>query len=308
MGVCCVSHSMDPKSMIDMSNIDQSKLMNKNQNINNNKEENNKLESNKNLIKENPKKENLNENKNPSNNIINNENKVEIIEGKKEKQIDKNINNDNSPVNAEKQTNNNSHLSNNTMSKKNSQNLKKEIVKKKKNKNEINIVFLGDTNTGKSCFVIKFVENIFEKIYIPTLGSEIKKKIVSYNTHKYQLNFIVTSGNDYKDDYTDFYNNADFFLVFYDITIQKSFDNVKEIIQKEILPYLYIYKDGVSNIILIGNKIDIENERKVKIEDVENYCKENKFIFFEISIKTNKNINQMMNTLLKSFDQISYPE
>jgi small GTP-binding protein len=194
------------------------------------------------------------------------------------------------------------------MSKKNSQNLKKEIVKKKKNKNEINIVFLGDTNTGKSCFVIKFVENIFEKIYIPTLGSEIKKKIVSYNTHKYQLNFIVTSGNDYKDDYTDFYNNADFFLVFYDITIQKSFDNVKEIIQKEILPYLYIYKDGVSNIILIGNKIDIENERKVKIEDVENYCKENKFIFFEISIKTNKNINQMMNTLLKSFDQISYPE
>jgi small GTP-binding protein len=211
-------------------------------------------------------------------------------------------------VNAEKQTNNNSHLSNKTMSKKNSQNLKKEIVKKKKNKNEINIVFLGDTNTGKSCFVIKFVENIFEKIYIPTLGSEIKKKIVSYNTHKYQLNFIVTSGNDYKDDYTDFYNNADFFLVFYDITIQKSFDNVKEIIQKEILPYLYIYKDGVSNIILIGNKIDIENERKVKIEDVENYCKENKFIFFEISIKTNKNINQMMNTLLKSFDQISYPE
>jgi GTPase SAR1 family protein len=74
------------------------------------------------------------------------------------------------------------------------------------------------------------------------------------------------------------------------------------------MPFFFSYKDGTSNIILVGIKIDLENERNVKIEEVEKYCKEKKFIFYEISIKTNKNINIMMNTLLKSFDQISYSE
>ena len=320
MGVCCASQNIEPNSMVDMSNIENQKPVNLNQSINYNKKEIKPIEEENNIIQKESIKKNEsikvnNNNKNLNKKNSNNENKSDI-ESKKEKILYKQTNNDNSPVIAVKETNINSHLSENKISKQNSQNKKNEEKekdkneknKKNKNKNEINIVFIGDTNTGKSCFVIKFVENVFEKLYIPTLGSEIKKKIVSYNTHKYQLNFIVTSGNDYKDDYTEYYNNADFFLVFYDITNKKSFDCIKNIIQNEIMPFFFSYKDGTSNIILVGNKIDLENERNVKIEEVEKYCKEKKFIFYEISIKTNKNINIMMNTLLKSFDQISYSE
>ena len=320
MGVCCASQNIEPNSMVDMSNIENQKPVNLNQSINYNKKEIKPIEEENNIIQKESIKKNEsikvnNNNKNLNKKNSNNENKTDI-ESKKEKILYKQTNNDNSPVIAVKETNINSHLSENKISKQNSQNKKNEEKekdkneknKKNKNKNEINIVFIGDTNTGKSCFVIKFVENVFEKLYIPTLGSEIKKKIVSYNTHKYQLNFIVTSGNDYKDDYTEYYNNADFFLVFYDITNKKSFDCIKNSIQKEIMPFFFAYKDGTSNIILVGNKIDLENERNVKIEEVEKYCKEKKFIFYEISIKTNKNINIMMNTLLKSFDQISYSE
>ena len=318
MGVCCASQNIESNSMVDMSNIENQKPVNLNQSINYNKKEIKPIEEENNIIQKESIKKNEsikvnNNNKNLNKKNSNNENKTDI-ESKKEKILYKQTNNDNSPVIAVKETNINSHLSENKISKQNSQNKKNEEKekneknKKNKNKNEINIVFIGDTNTGKSCFVIKFVENVFEKLYIPTLGSEIKKKIVSYNTHKYQLNFIVTSGNDYKDDYTEYYNNADFFLVFYDITNKKSFDCIKNIIQNEIMPFFFSYKDGTSNIILVGNKIDLENERNVKIEEVEKYCKEKKFIFYEISIKTNKNINIMMNTLLKSFDQISYSE
>ena len=321
MGVCCASQNIEPNSMVDMSNVENQKPVNLNQSINYNKKEIKPIEEENNIIQKESIKKNEsikvnNNNKNLNKKNSNNENKTDI-ESKKEKIAYKQTNNDNSPVIAVKETNINSHLSENKIIlKQNSQNKKNEEKekdkneknKKNKNKNEINIVFIGDTNTGKSCFVIKFVENVFEKLYIPTLGSEIKKKIVSYNTHKYQLNFIVTSGNDYKDDYTEYYNNADFFLVFYDITNKKSFDCIKNIIQNEIMPFFFSYKDGTSNIILVGNKIDLENERNVKIEEVEKYCKEKKFIFYEISIKTNKNINIMMNTLLKSFDQISYSD
>ena len=320
MGVCCASQNIEPNSMVDMSNIENQKPVNLNQSINYNKKEIKPIEEENNIIQKESIKKNEsikvnNNNKNLNKKNSNNENKTDI-ESKKEKILYKQTNNDNSPVIAVKETNINSHLSENKISKQNSQNKKNEEKekdkneknKKNKNKNEINIVFIGDTNTGKSCFVIKFVENVFEKLYIPTLGSEIKKKIVSYNTHKYQLNFFVTSGNDYKDDYTEYYNNADFFLVFYDITNKKSFDCIKNIIQNEIMPFFFFFFFGTSNIILVGNKIDLENERNVKIEEVEKYCKEKKFIFYEISIKTNKNINIMMNTLLKSFDQISYSE
>ena len=50
----------------------------------------------------------------------------------------------------------------------------------------------------------------------------------------------------------------------------------------------------------------MEEERKIKLDDIEQYCKEKNYINFEISIKNNQNINLMMNIILKAFDQISY--
>ena len=144
------------------------------------------------------------------------------------------------------------------------------------------------------------------KNYIFQIGLEIKKKVVSYNTHQYQLNFIVTSGNDYKEEYENYYIDADFFLAFYDITNEKSFEILKTLIQNEIYKFYFEYTDGTPNILLVGNKIDLESEREVKKEEVEKYCKESKLNNFEISIKSNKNINLMMNIILKAFDQISY--
>jgi small GTP-binding protein len=179
-------------------------------------------------------------------------------------------------------------------------------LNKKKNKKEINFLLLGDKNTGKTCFIIQFIENYFEKNYNPTTGFNFQKKTVSYNTHQYQLNFIVTSGNDYKEDYENYYNEADFFLVFYDITNEKSFEILKKLIQNEINKFYFEYINGTPNILLVGNKIDLENEREVKIEEVEKYCKESKLSNFDISIKSNKNINLMMNFILKAFDQVSY--
>jgi small GTP-binding protein len=266
-----------------------------------------KLEKN---ILENEKKKD-DENKNIENKKINDKN---INEEKKDNSSYiqyKNISS-NSQINAGKETNRNSHISdnkkqNNNISNKEIKMIKKDkILEKKKNKKEINFVILGEKNIGKSCFVIKFVENIFEKIYVPTIGLELKKKIVSYNTHQYQLNFIVTSGNDYKEDYINYYNEADFFLVFYDITNKNSFDKIKDIFHNEIHKYFFQYNDGTPNIILLGNKIDLENERVVLNEDVDKFCKENQLIHYDISVKSNKNINLLMNIILKAFDQVSY--
>ncbi len=305
MGICCVNNNeIEPQSIVDVPNLKKITI-----------QSNKSSSKEKEKIKKNFYEKENNENKtieiNKFNISVNDNNKI-MNEEKKDNQY-KNIS-ANSQLNAGKETNRNSHISdnkkansNNNIQEINISPIKKEkILGKKKNKKDINIIFLGDKNIGKSCFVIKFVENIFEKIYIPTIGLEIKKKVVSYNTHQYQLNFIVTSGNDYKEDYESYYNNADFFLIFYDITNEKSFEQLKTKVQNEIYKFFYEYIDGTPNIILVGNKIDLENERKVKKEEVEKYCKENKLSNFDISIKSNKNINLMMNIILKAFDQVSY--
>ena len=305
MGICCVNNNeIEPQSIVDVPNLKKITI-----------QSNKSSSKEKEKIKKNFYEKENNENKtieiNKFNITVNDNNKI-MNEEKKDNQY-KNIS-ANSQLNAGKETNRNSHISdnkkansNNNIQEINISPIKKEkILGKKKNKKDINIIFLGDKNIGKSCFVIKFVENMFEKIYVPTIGLEIKKKVVSYNTHQYQLNFIVTSGNDYKEEYENYYIDADFFLAFYDITNEKSFEILKTLIQNEIYKFYFEYTDGTPNILLVGNKIDLESEREVKKEEVEKYCKENKLSNFDISIKSNKNINLMMNIILKAFDQISY--
>ena len=51
--------------------------------------------------------------------------------------------------------------------------------------------------------------------------------------------------------------------------------------------------------VLIGNKIDIENE--VPPEIVEEFCKEYKIShFYSVSARTGKNVNEMFETVVKS--------
>lgn len=175
-----------------------------------------------------------------------------------------------------------------------------------KNKNIINIVILGASNVGKSAFLIKLTESTFEKLYIPTIYCEVKTKVFSFNTHNYKLSLTDTASNDYKEDYTKIYNNTDFFLVFYDVTSYPTFSEAKNIINNEINKYLSFY-DEIPNICVVGNKTD-ESNKKVKTDEVSKYCNEHKYSFYEISVKTNKNVNQMMQEIVKVYDKIAYKE
>lgn len=182
----------------------------------------------------------------------------------------------------------------------------KKAVSRFENRTYINIVILGGKGVGKSAFVIKFIENVFEKLYIPTIGVEERRKKYSYNTHLYDLNFTVTSGNDYKSDYSKAYAAVDFFLVFYDITSMESFNEAKKILKSEVKNFVYSYNPEMTNVFLIGNKIDCV-PRTVPEEISKTFCHQNDFQMFDISVKTNKNITTMMKALIKTVDDIAHP-
>ena len=66
----------------------------------------------------------------------------------------------------------------------NIKNINKENLFELKGKKEINIVIIGEKQSGKSCFAIYISELRFESIYIPTVYIEKVSKILTYNNNK----------------------------------------------------------------------------------------------------------------------------
>ena len=185
--------------------------------------------------------------------------------------------------------------------------LAKEKKKKLKGRNIVNIVIIGFNEVGKSSFCIRLVENKFENFYIPSICNETFSKIMIYNEHNYRVNFSVILGGKKIQSQDNILNTADFFLLIYDITKIRSY-NQMNIYLDQIKKFLFFYdKDGKKpNFCLVGNKLDLEKERKVDMEIVNKFTKKYNVTHFDISIKTGNNINNIIPFLLKIFDKYSF--
>lgn len=129
------------------------------------------------------------------------------------------------------------------------------------------------------------------------------KKVISLESRKYNLNITVTSGvEQYQEDYTELYQKTDIFVVCYDITSKDSFIKAKDIISKDLLPYIFIFKKGNPNIILIGNKSDLK-ERISDYSVITEFTSKYNLILLESSAKNNSNISGIFNRIIELYDE-----
>ena len=185
--------------------------------------------------------------------------------------------------------------------------IQKEKRKKIKGRNNINIVIIGYNEVGKSSFCFRFINNKFEDFYIPSICNENFCKMMIYNDHNYKLNFSVILGGKKIQKQDNVLNTADFFLIIYDITKIRSFNQIN-IYLKQLRKCLFSYdKEGKNmNFCLIGNKSDLEGERKVGLEFVNKCIKKYNINHFEISAKTGKNVSNIISSILQIFDKLAY--
>jgi GTPase SAR1 family protein len=186
--------------------------------------------------------------------------------------------------------------------------IQKDKKKKIKGRNNINIVIIGYNEVGKSSFCLRFINNKFEDFYIPSICNENFSKMMIYNDHNYKLNFsVILGGKKIQMQDNNIMNIADFFLIIYDITKIRSFNQIN-IYLKQLKKSLFSYdKEGKNlNFFLIGNKSDLEGERKVGIEFVNKYIKKYNISHFEISAKTGKNVSNIISSFLQIFDKLAY--
>ena len=158
------------------------------------------------------------------------------------------------------------------------------------------ILLLGDSSVGKTCFLMRYADNTFQEIHMSTIGLDYKLKNVQIDDGKIvKIQIWDTAGQDrFRSITKNYYKGAHGIILLYDVTSRKTFENVKNWVAQ--------IKEEVSDkvtIILVGNKIDDKQNRKVTTEEGEEMAKECGLNFFETSAKSGINIDTTFNELVK---------
>ena len=183
----------------------------------------------------------------------------------------------------------------------------KEKKKKIKGRNNINFVIIGDKDVGKSAFCIRYNENRFEDFYIPSIAKENYAKIINFNSHNYKLNFTIIWEDIEIYNQESILDAADCFIIIYDINKIRNF-NLINIYLRYLKKYIFFFdKEGKSpNFCLAANKSDLEGYRKIGLELVNKSILNNGFKHFDISVKTGKNIINIIQYFIQIFDKIVF--
>ncbi len=151
----------------------------------------------------------------------------------------------------------------------------------------VKLLLIGDSGVGKSCLLLRFSDDSFTHNFIATIGIDFKVKTIDLDGRKIKLQIWDTAGQErFHTITTAYYRGANGMVLVYDVSDEKTFENVGHWIQQTELHAT----QGVNKMIL-GNKCDMPT-RVVSTERGQTLAAEHKIKFFETSAKSNQNVSE----------------
>jgi len=152
----------------------------------------------------------------------------------------------------------------------------------------VKLLMIGDSGVGKSCLLLRFSDDSFTPTFITTIGIDFKIKTVDINGKRVKLQIWDTAGQErFRTITTAYYRGANGILMVYDVTDEQSFLNIRNWM-KSIDQHA---ADSVKRV-LIGNKADMVQEKKIETERGQGLADEYGIRFFEASAKTDTNVSE----------------
>ncbi|KAI9009144.1 ras family-domain-containing protein [Hyaloraphidium curvatum] len=159
----------------------------------------------------------------------------------------------------------------------------------------IKLLLIGDSGVGKSCLLLRFSDDSFTPSFITTIGIDFKIRTIELDGKRIKLQIWDTAGQErFRTITTAYYRGAMGILLVYDVTDERSFNNIRNWI-RNIEQHA---SEGV-NKILIGNKCDMTDKKVISTEQGQALADEYGIRFLETSAKSNINVEEAFFSLAR---------
>lgn len=155
---------------------------------------------------------------------------------------------------------------------------------------QFKVIMLGNIAVGKTCLLSYFVDSLFKDNYTCTVGVDFKvKTVVLTENLKVDLQIWDTSGEErFRTITKQYYRDAAGIVLVFDVTNEKSFSDLEKWVDEINLTA----KPNV-NVVLIGNKADLGNERVVSYEKASRFASMKGIEYYEASAKTGQQVEEV---------------
>ncbi|KAF7684770.1 GTP-binding protein YPT1 [Astathelohania contejeani] len=160
------------------------------------------------------------------------------------------------------------------------------------------LILIGNSGVGKTCLINRYTDNTYDTNYISTIGVDFKIKTVKIDSEISKLLIWDTAGQErFRTITSSYYRGAHGIIIVFDMTDEESFKDVEGWLEE-------IRKHGSEEveILLLGNKIDMESKICIKDEDVYKLLERNnitKGCFYQTSAKENIKVSDVFEDLTK---------
>ena len=155
------------------------------------------------------------------------------------------------------------------------------------------VLLIGNSSVGKSSLLLRFVDNQWNDLFVPTIGVDFKIRTMEIDNKNVKLQIWDTAGQErFKNITASYYRGAHGIFVVYDISDTESFKNINNwLIEIEKNANKNVYK------ILVGNKCDLEDKRTVSYQQGKELAETYGMQFIETSAKSNTNVDEAFQLL-----------
>ena len=150
-------------------------------------------------------------------------------------------------------------------------------------------IIVGDSAVGKSCILSQLINKSINLSNSVTIGVEFASLNIKIDDTIIKLHIWDTAGLEiYKSLTISYFRNTSAIFFVYDITNLNTFENIEQWINEVKL------NGNINTLkILIGNKKDLDSNRKVSFNTGCEFAKKNDMLFFETTATLYENINEI---------------
>lgn len=158
----------------------------------------------------------------------------------------------------------------------------------------IKLILLGNGSVGKTSLATRFAKNKFKSEYQPSIGVNLLVKMVAYQDQFIKVLVFDTAGQEFMSSLRkQHYVGANGTVIVFDITSRQTFENLQrwvDEVREEV---------GELKTFIVGNKVDLEDERVVSYDEAYSYAESVNAEYLESSAKEDIRVNDIFQSFIE---------